>query len=306
MPRPLETISLLEEDDDLEKKPRAVESFASSKQPAAAAIKQEKPTHASKRTRNIISLLDDDSDDDDVETVAFAAKKTKAAGKLSPREPDISKNMKLGVVGNHHHTTFTNDLENSSEDDSEPSSVIVRAGPKRKRNYHPEKRLKAAQAKTRRIWDEKGDCDDEALLVDEDACGSTGVKALPLPAKGPEQDAILDQIGRDNQADCLLQMLLWYIGCRYTLLPHQFAGVRSIASVTPDYPDAMVQEWMSAHIDEGAGHSCLSQYFDIKWEIVLQRTLFIERRGVLMADVMGLGKVRMHAPCLACFQSRSR
>ena len=60
MPRPLETISLLEEDDDLEKKPRAVESFASSKQPAAAAIKQEKPTHASKRTRNIISLLDDE------------------------------------------------------------------------------------------------------------------------------------------------------------------------------------------------------------------------------------------------------
>lgn len=40
----------------------------------------------------------------------------------------------------------------------------------------------------------------------------------------------------NNEADRALQRLLWAIGCKYTLLPHQPEAVRSAAGLPPCFP----------------------------------------------------------------------
>ena len=98
------------------------------------------------------------------------------------------------------------------------------------------------------------------------------VEALPFPNAAE----VLAEL--DNETDRNFQVLLWEIDCHYILLPHQFKGVRAIAGVPADFPgpgpapptqEAALMEWVLGH---------------------LRKVKEPAERGVLMGDVMGLGK----------------
>ena len=99
------------------------------------------------------------------------------------------------------------------------------------------------------------------------------VEALPFPNAAE----VLDKI--DSAADRNFQVLMWEIDCHYVLLPHQFKGVRAMAGVAEDFPgptpsppntEGALLEWVVHHLKNTAGQP--------------------KDRGVLMADVMGLGR----------------
>lgn len=209
--------------------------------------------------------------------------------------------------------TLDNESDSSSQDevDSIERKRIHRAS---RRNFRPMRRLANAKKKLQNFWEnDKAFASDDDELFEFDALGydddvaaivrrsrprrgyfqyAVGAKALPLPLPGAEQTAVLAEIGHHKPADCLLQQLLWHIDCRYTLLSHQFEGVRSTAGVADDYPMQLVIA-MTANTTRSGGLNAASQMLStVEWDLILRRTKFSHLRGVLMADVMGLGKVR--------------
>jgi hypothetical protein len=94
---------------------------------------------------------------------------------------------------------------------------------------------------------------------------------------------MVETIDADAPANELLQKLLRHIGCRYELLSHQYEGVRKTAGLGIRYPKDVV-----GLIKQSSNH--------ITWNDVICKSRLTKLRGILMADVMGLGKVNaMHA-----------
>jgi SNF2 family DNA or RNA helicase len=91
-----------------------------------------------------------------------------------------------------------------------------------------------------------------------------------------EKKAVLNKI--ESAADRALMCLLWKIGFRYTLMAHQFQGVRAVAGVPSFFPLAP---------KTGDEFSIASS----RPEKVLQSfPIVMQTRGLLLADEMGLGK----------------
>jgi SNF2 family DNA or RNA helicase len=97
-----------------------------------------------------------------------------------------------------------------------------------------------------------------------------------------------------NPLDQNLQVVLWEIDCNYLLLEHQFKGVRALAGVPDEFPGPMRLKNKTENDDQAI--------FD--WTVKVLRTATPRRpgavdRGILMCDVMGLGKtVQAVAACI--------
>jgi hypothetical protein len=89
---------------------------------------------------------------------------------------------------------------------------------------------------------------------------------------------LVEIINPDASADDLLQKLLHHIDCRYSLLSHQYEGVRKTAGLESTYPKDVIEIIMQSSLG-------------LTWDAVLSKSQLTRRRGILMADVMGLGKV---------------
>lgn len=122
------------------------------------------------------------------------------------------------------------------------------------------------------------------------AAATTKLRAMPngnaleaLPY--PDAKELLGKLEKD--VDRHLQLLLWEIDCHYVLLPHQFRGVRALAGVPEDYPGTRPAP--------PAKEEAL-----MEWVVTtLEKAPPSKDRGVLMADVMGLGKtVQAVAACM--------
>jgi SNF2-related domain len=106
-----------------------------------------------------------------------------------------------------------------------------------------------------------------------------------------EKQAVLGEIA--NPFDQNLQIVLWEIDCNYTLLEHQFKGVRALAGVPDDFPGPLMLKTKIEDLDQAISD----------WTYKVLRTAKPRRpnvvdRGILMADVMGLGKtVQAVAAC---------
>jgi hypothetical protein len=118
--------------------------------------------------------------------------------------------------------------------------------------------------------------------MDDEQKVAADVRAEPMPSD-KQKRKILAKIS--NQDDKNLQELIWGIDCRYKLLHYQFLGVRSIAGVPEDFPQLEDDDESSFSEDEGPCRRSRD------WKRILRATKLVENnRGVLMADVMGLGK----------------
>lgn len=103
---------------------------------------------------------------------------------------------------------------------------------------------------------------------------SSKIHQQELPTK--EKRALYLTKDIDNDADRNLQNLLWSIGCRYSLMSYQFAGVRGVTGVEKDYPQQQIKNSGSAITD---------------WNQILRATEYKDgNHGLLLADSMGLGK----------------
>jgi hypothetical protein len=91
-----------------------------------------------------------------------------------------------------------------------------------------------------------------------------------------EKKAVLNGIA--SAADRALMLLLWKIGFRYTLMAHQFEGVRAVAGVPSFFPLA------SETGDESSIASTLPE------KVLQSFPIVMPTRGLLLADEMGLGK----------------
>jgi len=111
--------------------------------------------------------------------------------------------------------------------------------------------------------------------------------------------------GITNDNDQNLQLLLWECDCHYVLLDHQFRGIRAMAGVPDDFPGPLKLKLKQSKQkkpmdltkidDEGSAEKEAydQAVFDWVYKVLRKATPRRENdRGVLMADVMGLGKVR--------------
>ena len=101
------------------------------------------------------------------------------------------------------------------------------------------------------------------LKTDSKATLLTSIEYLADPKK-----AIIEQIKEPR--DQWLQALLWEIHCSYNLYEHQFQGVRALAGVPDDFPSINSQPTLEILRTAQPRHE--------------------NDRGIIMADVMGLGK----------------
>jgi len=102
---------------------------------------------------------------------------------------------------------------------------------------------------------------------------TTKIEAFLLSEQ--EKEAALAKI--ENVDDKRLQLLLWKLGCYYVVLAHQFRGVRELANVSESFPDSGIED---LNVPAEAVKKILQS--------AEQRPQ--NNRGLLMADVMGLGK----------------
>ena len=98
---------------------------------------------------------------------------------------------------------------------------------------------------------------------------------LPLEnAKIAQLDKVVDPANRR------LQQLLWELNCDFELFPHQFEGVRAVAGVSAGFPESSALG--------------LSQDSDVKSRLNVlvsaKPRVDGEDRGLILSDVMGLGK----------------
>ena len=109
-------------------------------------------------------------------------------------------------------------------------------------------------------------------------------RLVPLQRSFPWQRLTDDQRKSlkniSNVEDAGLQRLLWEIGSTVKLLDHQFRGVRAIAGVSNDFPGDQLVEIT----DDNQGDILRDQV------LVKAKPRFEDDRGLIMADVMGLGK----------------
>lgn len=106
-----------------------------------------------------------------------------------------------------------------------------------------------------------------------------------------EKQQILANIARTE--DKHLQMCLFEIGCYYVLLPHQFAGVRAIAGLQPDFPGLKGPKRKKK--SQGNNDDDNDYIFDWVAKIFICAKARRQEedhpdRGILVADEMGTGK----------------
>ena len=132
-----------------------------------------------------------------------------------------------------------------------------------------------------------------AASTETKALKEVEVSVEPLPMlSAAEKEVELSKI--ENEADRNLQRLLWSLGVRYTLLSYQFKGVRSLTGVNDDFPSLVSRtnftsnEWKKLLRDTQMAdqqHQNNNHADDDDDKNYNNKT-----RGILMADVMGLGK----------------
>jgi hypothetical protein len=110
------------------------------------------------------------------------------------------------------------------------------------------------------------------------------MRQVPLQRSFPWQRLTDDQRNTlkniSKVEDAGLQRLLWEIGSTVKLLDHQFGGVRGIAGVSNEFPGAHLVNIT----DDKQGDMIRAQV------LVDAKPRFDGDRGLIMADVMGLGK----------------
>jgi hypothetical protein len=107
----------------------------------------------------------------------------------------------------------------------------------------------------------------------------TSAKQLPFLSRKERLDKLSDI---PNKNDRNLQLILWELDCNYTLLEHQFVGVRRLAGLSENFPEKPLK----LKVDETDGEEFDEALFD--WTTkVLENAPIDERRGVLMGDEMG-------------------
>jgi SNF2 family DNA or RNA helicase len=224
------------------------------------------------------SLSDDDDDDDDdddlgdsesVGHVKWHAQKIAASTQLSPMLIDLCNN--------------DSEIE-KSDNEYDPVSGKKKA-----------KHVKQAQKEVKpAAWLERFDNFSDTIDNEYDPVGEKRKakqdKRAPWSKKirnqepmrplaklsAVEKKAVLSKI--ESAADRALMRLLWKIGFRYTLMAHQFEGVRAVAGVPSIFPLAP---------ETGDEFSVASA----RPEKVLQSfPIVLKTRGLLLADEMGLGK----------------
>lgn len=190
----------------------------------------------------------------------------------------------LTTKSNQHHSPTVIDLCDSSSDDSEPGN----------NKYFPiSEKIKVKEVKkvpclkTDHSEPETSDNEHDPISGKRRAkevkvlSRLKRIKTKPLVRPLPkflalEQEAVLRKI--EKPADRALMRLLWKIGFRYTLLAHQFEGVRAVAGLPFNFP------LLFKIGDESRIASTLRekifQFFPIE----------MKTRGMLLADEMGLGK----------------
>ena len=223
------------------------------------------------RPIEVISLLDT-SDDDDDEVVETKKRTLSQSVRLSRRSANANETNYEDVPFNDRKQLVKRRRQN----------LAKRHGPVHGGLYEDESS------------DESSDSDDDApffcftkkrLPAPRDITQDyVGIQALPMPTKS-QQNAILDKI--ESPVDRRLQQLLWHIGCRYTLLPHQCIGVRRITGVQNNFPPDL-----SPVINtNGAVVIDPDPLTPSEFDQLLRDAKFDGNRGVLQADEMGLGKV---------------
>lgn len=93
---------------------------------------------------------------------------------------------------------------------------------------------------------------------------------LPMPTQAERTKALGELL---NPADRALQKLIWDIGCRYTLLPHQPEAVRAVAGLPASFPHFSAKE--------GGTGSMPSSTAKFKAFPIQSKT-----KGILLADEM--------------------
>jgi hypothetical protein len=98
-----------------------------------------------------------------------------------------------------------------------------------------------------------------------------------------------------NPHDKALQTLLWKIGCRYTLLPHQFDAVRAVAGVPPKFLHNCTEpiDWGFKRSDDQDEHTAMMK----QYETALETVELLPTRGILLADDMGLVSNFVYVQC---------
>lgn len=122
----------------------------------------------------------------------------------------------------------------------------------------------------------------------------SNVKPLPDLSRSEKKEK-LAKIA--EPLDRNLQVVLWECNCNYVLLDHQFKGVRALASLPADFPGPMK---LKPCIDQKDEEALDDAVFD--WTVQVLKNAEApkeDHRGILMADVMGLGKtVQAIAACI--------
>lgn len=134
------------------------------------------------------------------------------------------------------------------------------------------------------------------------------IEALPMPTNDEKQE-ILNKIKSVdftcvgnyekcesddtwNQAEVyackFLQNLLWDYDFRYILLPHQYVAVFSVAGV--NIPNLLHLLRKLKDEDYEKLVSCSNDGVKMRKELCALNLTFLETKGILLADVMGLGK----------------
>ena len=235
---------------------------------------------------DIEDLVDTDSDDEDEDEDLMMAKKE--------YNGDLSKKRKVDCI----------DLQSSSsdEDSSSDEEVLVSKKPFKKRSAKEERRR--SNSVTGKGWIKRNDESDSSS-----SSSSSSESDLDETDKKLDRLDWLSSDSRDDKLnylttiecdkDKVLQLLLWDCGFDFNIHTHQFEAVRFVAGYIASFPVSNASaassdddsdqeeddEAVQKHLQEMLQLDIIG--FHARQQTLIQPTLMLKERGMLLADEMG-------------------